>query len=168
MEGRAAMSAYCSVCGGYHESTTGACIVTGTSLTCGTFPPHDYPGRIYELETANRTLRAALGEMDVRLAGVEAERDAARVALANVQEDIANWPTCEQHKPGKWDGDPPCVICEAEQQHKDLAALKARTCATCRFRERDYCLNEKVGSDLFEVECAVVKFCGAWAAKEQG
>ena len=44
-------------------------------------------GKSLGLEIAQ--LRAELGEMDVRLAGVEAERDAARVALANVQADLA-------------------------------------------------------------------------------
>ena len=59
------------------------------------------------------------------------------------------------------------LVAEVTKAEAELATWRARTCETCRFRERDYCLNEKVGSDLFEVECAVVKFCGAWAAKER-
>ena len=92
---------------------------------------------------------------------VEAELVAARA-------DIANWPVCEQHKPGMWDGDPPCVICEAHTAIADLAALKGRTCETCRESVEAtsgtrYCIGPGHG-----VACEEFGFtCGEWAAKEQ-
>ena len=63
---------------------------------------------------------AEYGHDDVRLRVVAIldELEAARA-------DIANWPVCEQHKPGMWDGDPPCVICEAHTAIADLAAARA-------------------------------------------
>lgn len=46
-------------------------------------------------------------------------------------------------------------------------ARQKQTCETCQFNHNGhgFCSNEHVGSDLFEVECAIVRFCGAWAAR---
>ena len=98
---------------------------------------------------------------------VEAELVAARA-------DIANWPVCEQHKPGMWDGDPPCVICEAHTAIADLAALKGRACDCCTFRwpgntrDRDVCGKVSIpGHSVAVVLCDQLhRTCGAWAAKE--
>jgi len=98
---------------------------------------------------------------------LEAELVAARA-------DIANWPVCEQHKPGMWDGDPPCVICEAHTAIADLAALKGRACDCCTFRwpgntrDRDVCGKVSIpGHSVAVVLCDQLhRTCGAWAAKE--
>jgi chromosome segregation ATPase len=101
-------------------------------------------------------LRAALGEMDVRLAGVEAERDAARVSLANVQDHLNAVMAMGQEAVLK----------------RELAALKARTCQTCRHQRRSR--NGPRWCDLWfngieePIYCEDIGFtCGAWAAREQ-
>jgi ATP-dependent phosphoenolpyruvate carboxykinase len=39
--------------------------------------------------------------------------------LEALRADIANWPVCDQHKPGMWDGEPPCVICDTHNTAKE-------------------------------------------------
>ena len=98
----------------------------------------------------------------------------AEAELAAARADIANWPVCEQHKPGMWDGDPPCVICEAHTAIADLAALKGRACDCCTFRwpgntrDRDVCGKVSIpGHSVAVVLCDQLhRTCGAWAAKE--
>jgi hypothetical protein len=63
-----------------------------------------------------------------------------------------------------------------EQAEADLAALKARTCATCRHSYLSkpnptlYCQHEDIvaGRGSGQMRCVYLNFtCGAWAAKEQ-
>jgi hypothetical protein len=68
-----------------------------------------------------------------------------------------------------WDGDPPCVICEAHTAIAELAALKGRahTCDTCQFQRDDEHVGEPCCTiSLTWIPCRVLgNRCGAWAKK---
>ena len=50
----------------------------------------------------------------------------------------------------------------------EVRRVRGRTCWTCRFNEDGICRHDEVGGDLVEAACAVIRFCGLWAAKGEG
>ena len=111
-------------------------------------------GKSLGLEIAQ--LRAELGEMDVRLAGVEAERDHYRAALAEM--------TTKRD----------ALFEEATTARRELAALREQTCETCKHHDdmdradftMPYCRLWSSGGVTYKtIFCADIKTCGAWKGK---
>jgi len=98
-----------------------------------------------------------------------------------LREDIAAWPVCEGHKPGRWDGGAHCVVCEAheavedaEQARAELTRRDKQTCETCQHEERAWatpCCRLTRRSDGVHVTTTIVPCsvlsnrCGAWAPR---
>ena len=95
-----------------------------------------------EMEDRNQRLRDA--EADAAALRAETERLSARLSESEhacafyrrtgdefmrerdtLSADIAAWPVCANHKPGKWDGGPRCVVCEAHAEHAVLEGIEA-------------------------------------------
>jgi hypothetical protein len=74
----------------------------------------------------------AYAELNVRLAGVEAERDHYRTTmmavraqrdayaddrdrLQRVVDNLSHWHLCPDHQPDKWESDGTCPLCEGEK-----------------------------------------------------
>ena len=107
-------------------------------------------------EAALAACRAAAGEQDIRLAGVEAERDHYRAALAEM--------TTKRD----------ALFEEATTARRELAALREQTCETCKHHDdmdradftMPYCRLWSSGGVTYKtIFCADIKTCGAWKGK---
>ena len=83
-------------------------------------------------------------------------------ANAALRADIANWPVCDQHKPGLWDGDPPCVICEAHREHAVLAEVRGLLTEIWHSIPSSY----DEADPMVQRHARALNALQAWAAKE--
>ena len=54
-----------------------------------------------------------------------ARHEALSAEVDRLKADIAAWPVCDEHKPGRWDSGETCVVCEAHEEHAELERLRA-------------------------------------------
>ncbi len=135
-----------------------------------------------DLDMALQRAERGWAECSRACAGLQTERDALRAdiaelrqerdALLEANESVA---VCAKHTAEvTWSEETPCLVCALQQAEADLAALKGRTCATCRHRVdegaggiSDTCANPQLHARRGTIFCFVFgNTCGAWAAKE--